>query len=503
MTSHSQDLLEIKSLSKAFPGVQALDNIDFNLSGGQVHGLVGENGAGKSTLIKILMGVYQKDHGSIVINSEEVLINNPVDARRYGLNAVYQDVVISPELSVGENFFTGKLPINKFGLVDWKRIYSESNNHLKELGIEIDSRLKISNLSPGAQEMVTIAKIVRDQARFVIFDEPTARLSNEETKELFKLIKKLKDGGLGIIYISHRMEEIFEICDIVTILRDGKRVATKSIKDVDENSLISMMVGRSIEEMYNIDHPVPGEVILEVKSLNKAPRIKDISFQLHRGEVLGFFGLVGSGRTDVLRCIFGADRYDYGEIMLSGKKTRIHSPTAGMSNGIGLVPEDRKKQGIAMPLSLSKNINITTYDRISFLGIVNLNKEKNQAKDMVHRLNIRTPSINQAVENLSGGNQQKVAIGKWLCRNSDILLLDEPTTGVDVGAKVEIYHLVESLINQGKAVIFCSSYLPEVIGISNKILVMAEGNVAGIVDKKDANEEMILKLASSITKVII
>jgi ribose transport system ATP-binding protein len=494
--NNSQDLLEIKNLSKSFPGVQALDRVDLSLYGGEVHGLIGENGAGKSTLIKILMGVYQRDSGSIAINGNEVEISNPYTARKYGLSAVYQDVAIAPDLTVGENFFIGKLPTNRLGFVNWKYIYSESQSYLKKLDININPRLKIVDLLPGQQEMVTIAKIVRDKTKFVIFDEPTARLTNEETETLFSLIKRLKNEGLGIIYISHRVEEIFDICDRITVLRDGKLVGTKSIKEVDEDKLIAMMVGRSIEEMYDIEHPPVGKIQLEVRNLSKKLRFDNISFQLHCGEVLGFFGLVGSGRTNVLRSVFGADQYDSGEILLKGEKIKNRTPNSAMKRGIGLVPEERKLQGLAMPLSVKHNINITTYRENSILGFIKLRVETNQAKKIVDNLNIRTPTLNQLVENLSGGNQQKVAIGKWLCRNSDILLLDEPTTGVDVGAKVEIYHLIESLIKMGKAIILCSSYLPEVIGLSNRILVMAEGKLAGIVDKKDANEESILKLAS-------
>jgi ribose transport system ATP-binding protein len=490
-------LLQLKSVTKAFPGVIALDGVDFSVLGGEVHGLVGENGAGKSTLIKILMGVYQKDEGEITLDGTPVEITNPLDAQTKGLSAVYQDVVIASELSVGENFFLGKLPKTSLGLVDWNTIYAESRKYLNSMDIDLDPRKLIRDLPPGEQAMVTIAKIVRDRARFVIFDEPTARLTNEETRTLFKMIRRLRKEGLGIIYISHHMEEIFEICDRVTVLRDGKLVGTNSIETINEDKLIAMMVGRPIEEMYVIEHAKPGEVVLEVKHLTRRPHFTEISFSLHRGEVLGLFGLVGSGRTDLLRTMFGAAQADSGEIWLKGKKVKIPTPTRAMALGIGLVPEERKLQGLAMPLSIRHNLNITIYDRLSFAGVIDNKRERQQATKQVQELNIRTPSLEQVILNLSGGNQQKVAIGKWLSRDSNILLLDEPTSGVDVGAKVEIYHLVQELVKRGKAVILCSSYLPEVIGLSDRILVMAEGRLTGEVQRNEANQELLLRLAST------
>jgi ribose transport system ATP-binding protein len=498
--SESKSILQLKSVSKVFPGVKAMDCVDFTVQSGEVHGLVGENGAGKSTLIKILMGVYQRDSGEIWLDGRPVEVANPLDAYQLGLSAVYQDVVIASELSIGENFFLGKLPKNKIGVVDWNAVFRESRKYLLTLDIDLDPRRLIKDLLPGEQAMVTIAKIVRDKPRFVIFDEPTARLTGEETQKLFSLIRRLRDEGLGIIYISHHLEEIFEICDSVSVMRDGKMVGTHPISDVNEDKLISMMVGRSIEQMYAIEHVQHGDVVLEVKAITREPHFRRISFSLHRGEVLGFFGLVGSGRTDVLRTIFGAEKLDSGEIWQSGKRIRVSSPTKAMKLGIGLVPEERKLQGLAVPLTIRHNINITTYDRISKFGIVDQKKEREQANQHIREMNIRTPSMEQVIENLSGGNQQKVAIGKWLCRDSNILMLDEPTAGVDVGAKVEIYHLVQEMVKRGKSVILCSSYLPEVIGLSDRILVMAEGDLTGEVQRSEANEEMILRLASKTEK---
>lgn len=498
MTKNPKSLLELRSISKTFPGVKALDEVDLAFRSGEVHGLVGENGAGKSTLIKILMGVYQRDSGELILDHSPVEIKTPLDSQHLGLQAVYQDVVIAPELSIGENFFLGDLIKDKYGVVDWKAVNSESKKFLESLDIHLDPRRLIKDLLPGEQTMVTIAKVIRSNARFIIFDEPTARLTGDETQTLFKLIRRLRAEGLGIIYISHHLEEIFEICDVVSVLRDGKLVGSKPVGELDENILISMMVGRSIESMYAINHVKTGKPILEVKNICCEPKFRNISFTLHEGEVLGFFGLVGSGRTDVLRAIFGANRLDSGEIWVNGEPVHISSPTKAIKLGIGLVPEERKLQGLAMPLSVRNNINITSYDRMSCLGTIIDKLEKKQAAIIIHELNIKTPSMDQIIEFLSGGNQQKVVIGKWLTRNANILLLDEPTAGVDVGAKTEIYHLIEKIIKEGKSVILCSSYLPEVIGLSDRILVMAEGSLAGEVQHSEANEELILRLASKI-----
>jgi ribose transport system ATP-binding protein len=498
LESITKQTLSIEGVSKRFPGVQALDEVNFSLTGGEIHGIVGENGAGKSTLIKILMGVYQMDSGTIHIDGKTVQIHNPLDARDFGLFAVYQDVVVSPELSVGENFFTGKLPKNRFGFVDWKTVFTESEETLHTLGIDVNPRNLISSLTPGEQAMVTIAKIVKEKAKFVIFDEPTARLTNEESDQLFELIQRLKQNNIGIIYISHHLEEIFDICDQVTVLRDGCLVGTLPIDEVDEDRLISMMVGRPITEMYAIDHSEPGDVVLEVKNLTSESNFSDINLTLHKGEVLGIFGLVGSGRTQLLRALFGAKKYQQGEIIVNGKITSYKTPTNAMKHGIALVPEDRKLEGLALPLSVKININIASYEMISRLGFVNGRKESERSQQMVDEMNIRTPNLEQVLMNLSGGNQQKVAIAKWLCENADILLLDEPTTGVDVGAKVEIYRLIETLVQEGKSVIICSSYLPEIMGLSNRILVMAEGEITGEVANKDASEELLLRLASKV-----
>ncbi len=493
----------MENIRKSFPGVQALKGVQFDVRAGEVHGLVGENGAGKSTLIKILMGAYVMDEGSISIDGKEVEIHNPVQAKSYGLGAVYQDVMLARHLSVGENFFLGKLPRTKFGLVDWKTINRITSETLEELDIYIDPKALINQLSPANQEMVEIAKAVYEESKVIVFDEPTALLANEEVDELFGLIRKLKAKGVGIIYISHRLEEIFATCDRVTVLKDGEWVDTLPVGETNEDVLITKMVGRSIEDMYSIGHLAPGEKVLEVRGLTRKPRFEDVSFDLHDGEILGFFGLVGSGRTDIMRCIFGADRPDAGEIWVKGQKVNVHSPSSGIAAGIGFLPENRKEAGLALSLPVDVNVNLASYDGISRMGFVNLGKESVRTQTYIKDLSIKTPSAKQKVKNLSGGNQQKVVISKWLCRNSDIFIFDEPTVGVDVGAKVEIYRLIEKLLKGGNAIIIVSSYLPEVMGLSDRMVVIYEGHIMGTLNRDQYNDERILRLASGMQDAVV
>jgi len=358
--------------------------------------------------------------------------------------------------------------------------------------------MRLKDLPVAKQEMVAIAKAVHDKSKLIIFDEPTALLTNTETEELFGMVQRLKDEGLGIIYISHRLEEIFGICDAVTVLKDGERVDTVPITGIDENRLISMMVGRDLSDMYNIKHFKSDEVVLEVKDLAQKGIFSDINFTLHRGEILGMFGLVGSGRTDIVSCLFGAKKATSGKVKIKGKSVWVKRPSQAIREGIGFLPENRKTQGLALPLTVRENTNLAIYKLISTLGVINKRKEKDTAERYRESLNTKTPSIEQKVKNLSGGNQQKVVIGRWLARNSDILIFDEPTVGVDVGAKMEIYKVLEKLLEEGKSIIFISSYLPEVIGVSERFLVISEGKQMGIVDKSEATEEKLLRMASGI-----
>lgn len=498
MSDKIKNIIELKNINKSFPGVKALTDVNLKVRAGEVHALLGENGAGKSTLIKIIMGVYQKTSGVIHVDGEEIEIKNPIQAREKGLGAVYQDVNLAQHLSVAENLFMGKLPKTKFGTLDYKKACEETKDILESLDIFVNPKAIISKLSIAQQEMVAIAKIIHEKAKLVIFDEPTALLTNDETEQLFKIIDKLKKEDVGIIYISHRMEEIFEICDRATVLKDGKWVNTVEIKDTDEDKLISMMVGRDVEDMYSISDVEVGEVALKISGFSNKEVFKDINFEVRKGQVFGMFGLVGSGRTEIVRSIFGADTREKGDIYVNGKKVDIRSPKEAIKEGIALLPEDRKEQGLAMKLSVNNNTNLASLDRISKLGIVNDGLAKQNANKYKNNLRIKTPSIKQLVKNLSGGNQQKVVISKWLTCNSNIFIFDEPTVGVDVGAKVEIYRLFEKLLKEGNSIILISSYLPEVMGLSSEMLVMYEGKQMGIVKRKDYDEEIILKMASGI-----
>lgn len=494
-------LVKLEKISKIFPGVKALEDVDFDVRAGEVHALMGENGAGKSTLIKAMMGVHEPTSGKITVEGQEVQIRTPQQAKKLGLGAVYQDITLAPHLSVAENFFLGDLP-KKNGLVDWKKINKVTRDTLKDLDINVDPKKRIKDLPIAQQEMVTIAKIVHEKAKVIVFDEPTALLANEEVELLFKLINRLRDSGCGIIYISHRIEEIFELGDRVTVLKDGKHVDTINVSDTDKDELVRMMVGRNVGDMYSIKHFEPKEVVLEVKELTQSGSYEDISFELKRGEILGMFGLVGSGRTEIMRAVFGADPYEKGEVTVLGKKVHNKTPKQGINSGIALLPEDRKTQGLSMGLSVELNTNLASYSKIAKAGFINVHKEKERAEHYKEQIRIKTPSIKQKVKNLSGGNQQKVVIAKWLCADSEIFIFDECTVGVDVGAKVEIYRLFEELLAQGKAIILISSYLPEVMGLADRLMVISEGKQMAIIDREEfmvdgsMDEERILRLAS-------
>jgi len=494
----NDNIVEMKGIEKSFPGVRALTGVNLSVKKGEVHALVGENGAGKSTLIKILTGAYQKDAGSIVFDGKNVDIKSPHHSKRLGIQAVYQDITLAMHLSVGENFFLGNLPRNTPITVDWKKVYAESGRLLESLGLKINPRSLLKDLPIAKQEMVAIAKAMHEKSKLMIFDEPTALLANEECEELYRIIERLKAQGIGIIYISHRLEEIFRICDSVTILKDGAYVDTLAAKDTDEDRVISLMVGRKIEEIYSIDRHPQAEVVMSVRDLARKNVFEDISFDLHRGEILGMFGLVGSGRTDIVSSIFGAALTTAGTVSVFGKATRIRKPRDAIRLGISLLPENRRVQGLALPLSVKINTNLAIYMKISRLGVINGRKERENAERYVREMATKTPSLDTAVRNLSGGNQQKVVIGKWLASESKIMIFDEPTVGIDVKSKSEIYKLLEKLTREGTSIILISSYLPEVIGISDRIVVISEGRQMGIVDKAEATEERILRLASGI-----
>ena len=491
----------MRGIHKTFPGVHALRGVDLTVNRGEVLGLVGENGAGKSTLIKILMGVYRKDRGEIRIDGTPVTITSPIGAKSLGLRAVYQDINLASHLSVGENFFLGNLPRRR-GLIDWKKVYRVAEETLGRLSIRVSASARVRDLTAAEQEMVTIAKIVHERSRVIVFDEPTALLTNDETDELFRLIANLKAGGIGVIYISHRIEEIFTVCDRVAVLRDGAMVSTKSVKDTDHDELITSMVGRSVGNMYSIGHSPPqGEKLLEVHGLGRRNVFEGIDFTVHSGEIFGMFGLVGSGRTEIVRAVFGADNAQSGVVKIRGRELVGRNPRRAAARGLGFLPENRKEHGLALNLDVVGNTSLASLAQNSKFGFMNRGREIEQARRYVEELDIRTQSIRTRVSKLSGGNQQKVVIARWLSTESDIFIFDEPTIGVDVGAKVEIYRLIESLIRRGRAVVLISSYLPEVMGLADRMLIMYEGRSMGIIPRSDYREETIMKMASGFPKM--
>lgn len=499
MEENSLPLVEFQNISKSFPSVQALDDVSFDIKAGEVHALVGENGAGKSTLIKILMGVYTKDSGSTLINNESIDVKSPFHAQSLGLGAVYQDVNLAPHLSVAENFFMGNLLTNKMGIVDQELMEHKAKEILDSIDVKIDPSTIVSNLSVAGQEMVSIAKIIHQNSQVVVFDEPTALLTGEETEQLFDIIEKMRKENKGIIYISHRLEEIFRISDRVTVLKDGKKVKTLNTKDTNEDELISLMVGRDLGSLYEINTHTTDETILEVNNLAVDEKFSNINFNVYKGEIFGMFGLVGSGRTEIVRSIFGADKISEGSVKFRNERMNIKKPSDAIKKGIALIPENRREQGLALGLDIVDNTNVVTLNKISKLGVINTKKSHALATRFVKALNTKASSIFQKVRFLSGGNQQKVVISKWLAQDSDLFIFDEPTVGVDVGSKVEIYKIFDDLLAHGKTIILISSYLPEVMGLSDRILVMHEGRQINIVNKNYFDEEYILRLASGIT----
>jgi len=493
----SSELLEMKAVSKRFPGVQALDQVDFDLAAGEVHALVGENGAGKSTLMRILCGAYQPDDGEIYLSGERVVIQNPAQAQSLGISIVYQEFSLFANLSVAENIFVGRQPVSGYvGFVDRTAALRESKEYLDLFELAVDPDCPVGRLSVAQQQVVEIAKALSLDARILILDEPTSTLSEHETQLLFQTIRRLKERGLGIIYISHRLEEVFEIADRVTVLRDGHLVGTVSVSAVQPEALIRMMVGRQLQDLYGGRVTGSGEEVLRVEGLSSSGHFEDVGFTLHRGEILGLAGLVGAGRTDVARAVFGAQRYDAGHIYLEGREVLIHSPKDAMRLGIAYLSENRYDDELFLRMSVRENITVTHLEKFSRLGFMFSSLEAEEVVRFVQRLSIRTPGIEQQVMNLSGGNQQKVILARWLAIHPKVLIADEPTRGIDVGAKAEIYALLHDLAAEGVGILFISSELPEILGMSDRILVMNEGRVAGEVSGDEATEELIVALSA-------
>ena len=495
-------ILKVENVSKFYPGVTALNDVSFTLKKGEIRALVGENGAGKSTMIKCIMGVERPDKGKISMNydGEWITNTNAVEAQKHGVFANYQHVNIAPDLSIAENYFLGNQPKNKLGMVDWKKMENDSREIMKEFRINEDPMTNIRELPVALQAMVTISKIyVNKDIRIVIFDEPTALLENDKVEVLFNFISYLKSKGVSIIYITHRLEEIIQICDSVTILKDGTYVNTLPIADVTKDFLISQMVGRPATDIYDIDHFEPGDELLRVENFTDSKHFKNINFSLRKGEILGFAGLVGAGRSEIMRALTGVEKRLTGDVYLKGKKVNLKNPTDALKHGIGFLTEDRRTDGCALKLDIKTNINMSSYDMISKAGIVSLRKEAKRAEEYSKSVNVKTPSISQLVGNLSGGNQQKVVIAKLLARDPEILIFDEPTVGIDVGAKQEIFKLIERLTAQGRGIILISSYLPEVMGLSDRLIVMAQGKITAEYNKeelKTLTEADVLRMAS-------
>lgn len=490
-------VLEMRGIKKTYPGVTALDGVDFSVLPGEVHALVGENGAGKSTLMKILAGADTRDSGTVRINGSEVQITSPQEAMRLGISIIYQEFNLVPYMNAAENIFLGREPVGAIpGLIDFRKMYADAERIIKELGVKLDVRVPVSQLSVAQQQMVEIAKATSRNARIIAMDEPSATLTEHELENLFNLIRRLKSEGVSIIYISHRLEEIFQIADRVTVLRDGRLVATKNVAETDRGDIIRMMVGRELKDKIPKVAVDRGDVVLAVKNLNRAGVLKNINLEVRRREILGLAGLVGAGRTEVARAIFGADPIDSGMIILEGKPVTIRSPRDAIRLGIGLVTEDRKALGLILGMAVRENISLANLGVLARLGFISRKKEREVANRYVEDLMIKTPSIEQAVRNLSGGNQQKVVLAKWLFTQSKVLIFDEPTRGIDVGAKTEIYQLMNKLAENGAAIIMISSELPEILGMSDRILVMHEGEIAGELSREEATQEKIMHLAT-------
>lgn len=490
-------LIELRKVSKFFPGVIALNKADLKLYSGEVHGLMGENGAGKSTLIKLLTGAYKPDEGEMLLDGQPLKVNGPKDAMNMGLTAIYQELNVIPKLTVWENIFLGRELRNKKGLLDIPQMKERAKELLQQLRQNIDVDEKVENLGMGHQQMVEICKALVLESRLIIMDELTSSLSAGETEELLRTARELRDRGMAIVFISHHMDEIFRICDRLTVLRDGCVIQSMLAKDTNTENLIKLMVGRDINQQFPKIVAAKKEELLRIEDFTSEDgSFKDISFSVCGGEVLGFAGLVGAGRTEVMRAIFGADARKTGKVYVKGKEADIRSPKAAISYGIAFLTEDRKGEGLVLSNTVGFNINLSTFEKSKRGLLLNNALLRNKAKNDITQLRIKTPSINTTVRGLSGGNQQKVVIAKWLETNADIFIMDEPTRGLDVGAKLEVYNIINNLVSEGKAVIMVSSELPEVMGMSDRIIVMHEGYMAGEFKRDEVEREAIMMAAS-------
>ncbi len=492
-------VLEMRDVTKRFPGVLALDGVQLDLKPGEVHCLVGENGAGKSTLMKILAGAQPLDTGTIRIAGEEVTIHSPHHAQELGISMIYQEFNLSPFLSVAENIFLGREPrIARTPFINWSKMYADAREVLNRIRVDLDVRKPVNELSVAQQQMVEIGKAISFNSKIIVMDEPSATLTDHELAALFDLIGTLKKEGIGLIYISHRLEEIFEIGDRCTVMRDGQYIGTHPVKELDREAIIRMMVGRELKDEFPKEVFEPGDERLRVEDLTRLGAFEKVSFTVRAGEIVGLTGLVGAGRTEVARAIFGADHLDGGQIFLDGKPATVKSPQDAIAKGVGLLTEDRKGQGLVLGMTVRENTTLANLSSLVKFLFVERGRERDVARKYVNELQIKTPSIEQVAQNLSGGNQQKVVLAKWLFTQSRILIFDEPTRGIDVGAKVEIYKLMNDLARRGDAILMISSELPEVLGMCDRILVMHEGRLAGELPRAEATQERIMQLATGV-----
>jgi ribose transport system ATP-binding protein len=501
--SNERPILEVRQISKSFPGVRALKNVDLRIWPGEVHAFMGENGAGKSTLMKILAGAYRPDSGEILLDGKTVQLRTPYEARVAGIGIIYQELTVAPNLTVSGNVFLGS-ELKRFGFVkNTAEMDRKTQQVLDKLGARFRATERASNLAVAEQQQVEIARALFYKSRVLVMDEPTAALSDRETDRLFDVVRQLRSEGLAIIYISHRMAEVYELADRLSVLRDGEYVGELKRSEFSPDKVIEMMVGRRLEDFYEHTKHLAGDVVLEVKNMSDGNRVKNANFQLRQGEVLGLAGLVGAGRTELARLIFGADQRKSGEVYLNGKRLQINQPKDAIRAGIGYVPEDRKLQGVFLQMSCGENITLNVLGRCATGGVLNFQALNERAKAQVKAMRVRTASLKSRAGGLSGGNQQKLLLARWLEINPKVLILDEPTRGVDVGAKAEIYALIQQLLEKGMAVLFISSELPEIVGVCDRVLVMREGEITGEVGGQtgiEITQQNIMKFATDVTR---
>jgi len=487
-----ESLLELKNISKAFPGVQALTNAYFEVRAGEVHALLGENGAGKSTLIKIISGLYKQDEGEMLLDGQGVVFNNPREAQAGGIATIYQELSLYPELTVAENIFMGHAPRNRLGMVDWGKMREQARRILVSLNIHnVDVNEKVGAMTVGKRQRVEIAKALSMNARILIMDEPTAALTESDVKTLFEIVRLLRERGVAIIYISHRLEEVFELADRVSVLRDGQYVGTKLVPETNENELIGMMVGRTIDVLFPKLRTEIGAPMLQAENIARRPDVRNVSLTVHSGEIVGLAGLVGSGRSEFAQVVFGISPAESGSLRLNGKEVHVKSPAEAMKLGIAYVPEDRGTQGLIRQMNIRENVSLAVLRSLVKRGFIDRKGERSLADSMIEKLSIRAFSSDQIVNKLSGGNQQKVVVSKWLASEPRLLIMDEPTRGIDVGAKAEIHRLISVLAEQGLAILMISSELPEIMGMSDRILVMREGSIVAEFKRENATQEQI------------